>query len=143
MLLILCWCLVSDSKKLRTTVKYLNDTIGGLQKTLSGKKSIESLNVEKLSDILLNGLVEKKTTGSGNRTISNFTTTDKVPKFGSVREALTFASGVLYSSSDPTIGRVEPWGPVVKSDDYAALRVAMQEVLNQIKSLIATGEGNV
>ena len=114
-----------------------------LMAALEGKKISDDQRIQDKSEPgrkdatepLFDGIVSKDTITVKGRRMSNYRTTERMPNFEDVHEALGWGLGITSQVQDPTIFNLAGYGPVCQTDQLIAFRLVINDVFQQIKAL--------
>jgi hypothetical protein len=132
--------LFRSNRHMKAQIFHLKRDMEALTKAPENKETNEE-HAEPETKRILDGLVEitEKQRPDG-RTMVSYNVTDNMPKFGTVREAVSFSAGILTTVDDPTLLSLVNHGPVMKTDLYFALKMVMRSIIGQIESLSPADE---
>lgn len=117
----------------KRTIRDKDNTIRALSEELL--KRGDPLSSEPVS--FIDGMVEKVVSDTDGRRSESYTVTSKVPPINTVEEAKVFLENVLSQSEDPRI--MIPYGHVMKTDQYRAIRTLMNFVLQRVETISKGG----
>jgi hypothetical protein len=84
---------------------------------------------------IMQGLVTKAGVVSAGRKSTNYTVTDRMPRFTSIEAAVGWGHGLCTQMEDPTKINIAGYGALMSIDNYIGLKLVMSNLLDQIENL--------